>query len=218
MGRRAGGSPAAVLGEIAHEPVHVLEVRRIDDETPVLPAAEEAGARQMREVEGKRRRRQVEFLADRAGGQSFGSALDEQPVDGETGGLRQRAQRVDDLQRFHVSRIMVISMPVKKTREAMSARLESAAIPGARKRLGVFERYLTVWVALCIVTGIALGQFFPGAFQAIGRMELAQVNIPVGLLVWVMIIPMLVKIDFGALDQVKSHWRGIGVTLFVNWP
>jgi len=83
--------------------------------------------------------------------------------------------------------------------------------------MNAFERYLTVWVALCIVTGIALGQFFPGAFQAIGRMELARVNVPVGLLVWVMIIPMLVKIDFGALDQVKSQWRGIGVTLFVNW-
>ena len=83
--------------------------------------------------------------------------------------------------------------------------------------MSVFERYLTVWVALCIVAGIALGQFFPGFFHAVGRMEVAQVNIPVGLLIWVMIIPMLVKIDFGALGQVKSHWRGIGVTLFVNW-
>jgi ACR3 family arsenite transporter len=99
----------------------------------------------------------------------------------------------------------------------MSAQLESGGKPGTRSTMGVFERYLTVWVALCIVTGIALGQFLPGAFQAIGRMELAQVNIPVGLLIWVMIIPMLVKIDFGALHQVKSHWRGIGVTLFVNW-
>jgi ACR3 family arsenite transporter len=80
-----------------------------------------------------------------------------------------------------------------------------------------FERYLTVWVALCIVAGIALGQLFPGLFQAVGRMEVARVNIPVGLLIWVMIIPMLVKIDFGALAQVKGHWRGIGVTLFVNW-
>ena len=83
--------------------------------------------------------------------------------------------------------------------------------------MSVFERYLTVWVALCIVAGIALGQLFPGFFQAVGHMEVAQVNIPVGLLIWVMIIPMLVKIDFGALGQVKSHWRGIGVTLFVNW-
>ena len=80
-----------------------------------------------------------------------------------------------------------------------------------------FERYLTVWVALCIVAGIALGQSLPALFQALGRMEIARVNIPVGLLIWMMIIPMLVKIDFGALQQVKGHWRGIGVTLFVNW-
>jgi arsenite transporter len=83
--------------------------------------------------------------------------------------------------------------------------------------MSVFERYLTVWVFLCIVAGIAMGQLFPGAFQAIGRMEVARVNIPVGLLIWVMIIPMLVKVDFGALHQVRQHWRGIGVTLFVNW-
>lgn len=80
-----------------------------------------------------------------------------------------------------------------------------------------FERYLTLWVALCIVAGVALGQGLPDVFQAIGRMEVAQVNLPVGLLIWVMIVPMLVKIDFGALHQVKEHWRGIGVTLFVNW-
>ncbi len=83
--------------------------------------------------------------------------------------------------------------------------------------MSVFERYLTVWVFLCIVIGIALGQLLPALFQAIGRMELAQVNLPVGLLIWVMIIPMLVRIDFGALHQVRNHWRGIGVTLFVNW-
>ena len=83
--------------------------------------------------------------------------------------------------------------------------------------MSVFERYLTVWVFLCIVIGIALGQVFPGPFQVIGRMEVAQVNLPVGLLIWVMIIPMLLKVDFGALHQVKQHWRGIGVTLFVNW-
>lgn len=83
--------------------------------------------------------------------------------------------------------------------------------------MSVFERYLTVWVFLCIVVGIALGQLFPGLFQAVGRMEVAQVNLPVGLLIWVMIIPMLLKVDFGALHQVKEHWRGIGVTLFVNW-
>jgi ACR3 family arsenite transporter len=83
--------------------------------------------------------------------------------------------------------------------------------------MSVFERYLTVWVFLCIVVGIALGQALPGPFQAIGRMELARVNLPVGLLIWVMIIPMLLRVDFGALSQVKQHWRGIGVTLFVNW-
>lgn len=83
--------------------------------------------------------------------------------------------------------------------------------------MSVFERYLTVWVFLCIIAGIALGQWLPGPFHAIGRMEIAKVNIPVGLLIWVMIIPMLLKIDFGALHQVRQHWRGIGVTLFVNW-
>ncbi len=83
--------------------------------------------------------------------------------------------------------------------------------------MSVFERYLTVWVFLCIVAGITLGQWLPGPFQAIGRMELAKVNLPVGVLIWVMIIPMLLKVDFGALHQVKPHWRGIGVTLFVNW-
>jgi arsenite transporter len=83
--------------------------------------------------------------------------------------------------------------------------------------MSVFERYLTVWVFLCIVVGIALGQFFPQVFQAIGRMEVAQVNLPVGLLIWVMIIPMLVKVDFSALGEVRQHIKGIGVTLFVNW-
>ena len=83
--------------------------------------------------------------------------------------------------------------------------------------MSVFERYLTVWVFLCIVAGILLGQVAPGPVQAIGRMELAKVNLPVGLLIWVMIIPMLIKVDFGSLSQVKAHWRGIGVTLFVNW-
>ncbi|HMY99999.1 MAG TPA: ACR3 family arsenite efflux transporter [Burkholderiaceae bacterium] len=83
--------------------------------------------------------------------------------------------------------------------------------------MSFFERYLSVWVALCIVAGIALGQLLPGPVQAIGHMAVAQVNLPVGLLIWVMIIPMLLKIDFGALHQVRQHWRGIGVTLFVNW-
>nr|WP_315598600.1 ACR3 family arsenite efflux transporter [uncultured Cupriavidus sp.] len=89
-----------------------------------------------------------------------------------------------------------------------------AAQPSA---IGFFERYLTVWVALCIVAGILLGQWLPSVFQAIGAMEVAQVNLPVGVLIWIMIIPMLIKIDFGAMGQVAGHWRGIGVTLFVNW-
>ena len=84
-------------------------------------------------------------------------------------------------------------------------------------QMSIFERFLTVWVFLCIIAGILAGQMAPGLFQAIGRMEVAQVNLPVGLLIWVMIIPMLVKVDFAALHEVKRHVRGIGVTLFVNW-
>jgi ACR3 family arsenite transporter len=80
-----------------------------------------------------------------------------------------------------------------------------------------FERYLTVWVALCIIGGVALGRLLPGVFQTIGAAEIAQVNLPVAILIWLMIIPMLVKIDFAALGQVREHWRGIGVTLFINW-
>jgi len=83
--------------------------------------------------------------------------------------------------------------------------------------MSLFERYLTVWVGLCIVLGIALGHFFPGVFHAIGSAEIAKVNLPVAILIWLMIIPMLVKIDFAALSEVKEHWRGIGVTLFINW-
>jgi ACR3 family arsenite transporter len=93
----------------------------------------------------------------------------------------------------------------------------TAVAGGSAPAIGFFERYLTVWVALCIVTGIVLGRAFPGVFQSIARLEVARVNIPVGILIWVMIIPMLIKIDFGALSQVKSQWRGIGVTLVVNW-
>jgi len=85
------------------------------------------------------------------------------------------------------------------------------------QRINFFERYLTLWVAFCIVSGIILGQLFPGAFQFIGHLNIAQVNVPVGILIWVMIIPMLVKIDFSALHQVRAHWKGIGVTLFINW-
>ncbi|MFP5076411.1 ACR3 family arsenite efflux transporter [Rhizobium sp. YIM 134829] len=80
-----------------------------------------------------------------------------------------------------------------------------------------FERFLTLWVALCIVVGIALGHLMPGVFQAIAAVEVARVNLPVAMLIWLMIIPMLLKIDFAALGQVGRHWRGIGVTLFINW-
>ncbi|BCB17167.1 ACR3 family arsenite efflux transporter [Bosea sp. ANAM02] len=83
--------------------------------------------------------------------------------------------------------------------------------------MSTFERYLTVWVALCIVVGIALGHVMPGVFQAIGSAEIAKVNLPVAVLIWLMVIPMLLKIDFAALGQVGRHWRGIGVTLFINW-
>ncbi len=83
--------------------------------------------------------------------------------------------------------------------------------------MSAFERYLTLWVFACIVAGIVLGQALPGPVRWIGRLEVARVNVPVGLLIWVMIIPMLVKVDFGALGQVRRHVRGIGVTLFVNW-
>jgi ACR3 family arsenite transporter len=99
----------------------------------------------------------------------------------------------------------------------MSTQSSAIRASNIASAMSVFERYLSLWVFLCIVTGIALGQTLPAAFEAIGNMEIARVNVPVGLLIWVMIIPMLVKIDFGALHQVSAHWRGIGVTLFVNW-
>jgi arsenite transporter len=83
--------------------------------------------------------------------------------------------------------------------------------------MSTFERYLTVWVGLCIIAGIALGQLMPTIFEAISTLEIAKVNLPVAILIWLMIIPMLVKIDFAALSQVTRHWRGIGVTLFINW-
>ena len=94
-----------------------------------------------------------------------------------------------------------------------------ADAPAARRKatLGVVERYLTLWVALCIVAGIGLGRLIPAPFHVLGDMTIAQVNLPVAVLVWLMIIPMLLKIDFGALHQVREHWRGIGVTLLVNW-
>ncbi|MFY2998386.1 ACR3 family arsenite efflux transporter [Achromobacter xylosoxidans] len=100
----------------------------------------------------------------------------------------------------------------------MSSNAQAAAsAPRTRGGMSLFERYLTLWVFLCIVLGVVLGQLMPALFQAIGHLEVAQVNLPVGLLIWVMIIPMLLKVDFGALGQVRQHWRGIGVTLFINW-
>jgi len=93
----------------------------------------------------------------------------------------------------------------------------SAAMQATGASMSVFERYLTLWVFACIVVGIGVGQLFPELFQAVGRMEIARVNLPVGLLIWIMIIPMLVKVDFSALGEVRQHVRGIGVTLFVNW-
>lgn len=83
--------------------------------------------------------------------------------------------------------------------------------------MSIFERYLTLWVALCIAAGVALGQIFPGLFRLFGGLEVAQVNLPVAVLIWLMVIPMLLKIDFAALGRVREHWRGVGVTVFVNW-
>jgi len=100
--------------------------------------------------------------------------------------------------------------------DAPAAQPDKPAIPD-KPAMNVFERYLTLWVALCIVAGIGLGHVLPGVFHAIGGMALAQVNLPVAVLIWLMIIPMLIKIDFGALSKVREHWRGIGVTLFINW-
>ncbi len=99
----------------------------------------------------------------------------------------------------------------------MSAQCGVAAKQAAGAPMGFFERFLSLWVLLCIVAGIVLGQWFPAAFQALGRMEYAQVNIPVGLLIWVMIIPMLMKIDFSTIHEIKDQKASIGITLFVNW-
>ena len=100
---------------------------------------------------------------------------------------------------------------------SVASSVPASPSPNSVVPMSWFERFLTIWVFLCIVVGIALGQLFTGLFQVIGRMEIAQVNLPVGLLIWVMIIPMLVKVDFGALAEVRKHIKGIGVTLFVNW-
>ncbi|MGE4436312.1 MAG: ACR3 family arsenite efflux transporter [Achromobacter pulmonis] len=99
----------------------------------------------------------------------------------------------------------------------MRSQTQPASASRRAPGLNLFERYLSLWVLLCIVLGIALGQSLPALFQAIGRLEVARVNLPVGLLIWVMIIPMLLKVDFAAMGEVGRHWRGIGVTLFINW-
>jgi arsenite transporter len=99
----------------------------------------------------------------------------------------------------------------------VSASLDARAAPARRAILGTFERFLTLWVALCIVAGIALGSALPGVFHAIGSFEVAQVNIPVAVLIWAMIIPMLLRVDFASLSQVTRHWRGIAITAGVNW-
>lgn len=99
----------------------------------------------------------------------------------------------------------------------MSAQCEVVAKQQAKQVMGLFERYLSVWVLFCIVVGIVLGALFPSLFQTIGKLEIAQVNLPVAILIWLMIIPMLLKIDFHALKEVRQHWKGIGVTLFINW-
>ncbi len=93
----------------------------------------------------------------------------------------------------------------------------TAVIPGKAPSMGTFERYLTLWVALCIVAGILLGQAMPGLFRALGTATVAEINLPVAVLVWLMIVPMLLKIDLGALGQVKEHWRGIAETVGINW-
>jgi ACR3 family arsenite transporter len=85
------------------------------------------------------------------------------------------------------------------------------------QQVGFFERYLTVWVFLCIVIGITLGHFIPAPFHALGNMQIAEINLPVAVLIWLMIIPMLLKIDFAAMRTVSKHWKGMGVTLFINW-
>ena len=99
----------------------------------------------------------------------------------------------------------------------MSVQCETTARRATGAQMPFFEKYLSVWVALCIVVGIVLGRLFPQVFDALGAMEIARVNLPVAVLIWLMILPMLLKIDFRSLVEVKDHWRGVGVTLFINW-
>lgn len=99
----------------------------------------------------------------------------------------------------------------------MSVQCDTIAKEQSGAKLGIFERWLSLWVFLSIIAGIGLGHLFPDLFQSVGNVEVAQVNLPVAVLVWLMIIPMLMKIDFKALHQVREHWKGVGVTLFINW-
>jgi len=99
----------------------------------------------------------------------------------------------------------------------MSAQCEITARKATGNPMGFFERYLSVWVFLCIAVGIGLGQAFPGFFHFVGGLEVARINLPVAVMIWLMIIPMLLKIDLRALKGVTQYWRGVGVTLFVNW-
>ncbi|RMF79397.1 MAG: arsenical-resistance protein, partial [Nitrospirae bacterium] len=99
----------------------------------------------------------------------------------------------------------------------MSTQCEVTARRAAGASMSFFERYLTLWVFLCIAAGVAAGQLFPAPFHLLGRLEVAHVNLPVALLIWLMIVPMLLKIDFAALHRVREHWRGVAVTLLVNW-
>ena len=94
---------------------------------------------------------------------------------------------------------------------------QTIAAPRPAAALGIFERYLTLWVALCIVAGIALGAITPGPFRLLGGLSIANVNIPVAVLIWLMIVPMLLRVDFGAIGTVARHWRGIAVTVGINW-
>ena len=99
----------------------------------------------------------------------------------------------------------------------MSDQCETTGRRAAGAGMPFFERYLSLWVALCIVAGIVLGRVFPPLFDALGDMEIARVNLPVAVLIWLMILPMLLKIDFHSLSEVRQHWKGVGVTLFINW-
>jgi ACR3 family arsenite transporter len=99
----------------------------------------------------------------------------------------------------------------------MSIQCETTGRRAAGAKMPFFERYLSLWVALCIVAGILLGQFLPAVFESLGSMEVASVNLPVAVLIWLMILPMLLKIDFHSLAEVRQHWKGVGVTLFINW-